>query len=133
MATRVLFRGLEAAAQYQLLHHHHLKSWDIAIEQLPNNLQEPCRASYLNEIDGKYRLPLLAQFQTLAEFSDPMGQRFRTEWPKMKSLFDAADHAVLGYGFESLKAERFHQLFETTMKLTGITTSDLPVFPTLKL
>ena len=133
MATRVLFRGLEAAAQYQLSHHHHMKSWDITIEQLPNNLQATYRASYLNEIDGKYRLPLLAQFQTLAELGDPMGQRFRNEWPKMKSLFDAADHAVLGYGFESLKAERFHQLFEITMKLTGIVASNLPVFPALKL
>ena len=132
-ATRVLIRGLEAAAQYHLSRGHQLKSWDIVIEQLPNNLQETCRASCLNEIDGKYRLPLLAQFQTLAEFGDPMGQRFRTEWPKMKSLFDAADHAVLGHGFESLKTERFHQLFEVTLKLTGIAASDLPTFPTLKL
>ena len=86
----------------------------------------------MNDIDGKYRLPLLAQFQALAGLGNPMGQRFSTEWPKMKSLFDAADHAVLGYGFESLKAERFHQLFEATLKLTGIAISDLPVFPTLK-
>ena len=95
-------------------------------------MQATCRICYKNDIDGKYRLPLLAQFKALAGFGDPMGQRFSTEWPKMKSLFDAADHAVLGYGFESLKAERFHQLFEATLKLTGIAISDLPVFPTLK-
>ena len=110
-----------------------MKSWDINIEQLPNDMQETCRQRYLNDIDGKYRLPLLAQFQTLSALGDPMGQRFTSEWPKMKSLFDAADHAILGYGFESLKAERFHQLFELTMKLTGTTVSDLPVFPSLKL
>ncbi len=133
IATRVLFRGLEAAAQYQLFHQYQLKSWDITIDKLPNYMQETCRTCYLNEIDGKYRFPLLAQFQALAGLGDPMGQRFKTEWPKMKSLFDAADHAVLGYGFESLKAERFHQLFELTMKLTGIVASDLPVFPALKL
>jgi CRISPR-associated protein (TIGR02710 family) len=132
MATRLLFRGLEAATQYQLFHHYQLKNWDITIEQLPEEMQATCRICYKNDIDGKYRLPLLAQFKALAGFGDPMGQRFSTEWPKMKSLFDAADHAVLGYGFESLKAERFHQLFEATLKLTGIAISDLPVFPTLK-
>ena len=77
--------------------------------------------------------PFWHNFRPWPGLDDPMGQRFQKEWPKIKSLFDAADHAVLGYGFESLKAERFHQLFETTIKLTGITSSDLPVFPTLKL
>ncbi len=132
MATRVLVRGLEAATQYQLFHHYQLKSWDITVEKLPKDMQSTCRTCYMNDIDGKYRLPLLAQFQALAGLGNPMGQRFTTDWPKMKSLFDAADHAVLGYGFESLKAERFHQLYELTMKLTGTTASDLPVFPTLK-
>jgi CRISPR-associated protein (TIGR02710 family) len=132
MATRVLLRGLEAAAQTQLSDRFKLKSWDIPIEQLPKDMQDICRTRYLNEIDGKYRLPLQAQFQALAGLDDPMGQRFVTEWPKIKSLFDAADHAVLGYGFEPLKAERFHQLYELTMKLTGTAASDLPVFPSLK-
>jgi hypothetical protein len=128
-----LLRGLEASAQSHLSQRYKLKSWDINIEQLPNDMQETSRQRYLNDIDGKYRLPLQAQFQTLSALGDPMGQRFTSEWPKMKSLFDAADHAILGYGFESLKAERFHQLFELTMKLTGTTVSDLPVFPSLKL
>jgi len=132
MATRVLLRGLEAAAQTQLSVRFKLKSWDITVEQLPKDLQDTCRTRYLNEIDGKYCLPLQAQFQALAGLGDPMGQRFTTEWPKMKSLFDAADHAVLGYGFEPLKAERFHQLYELTLKLTGTAASDLPIFPTLK-
>ncbi len=132
MATRVLLRALEAAAQCQLSANHRLKSWDITVEQLPQDMQDTCRNCYLNEIDGKYRLPFQAQFQALAGLGDPMGQRFTKEWPKTKSLFDAADHAVLGYGFESLKAERFHQLFELTLKLTGFAASDLPVFPSLK-
>ena len=132
MATRALFRGLEASAQYHLFKGYQIKSWDITVEQLPKELQSTCQTCYLNDIDGKYRLPLRAQFQALAGLGDPMGQRFTTDWPKMKSLFDAADHAVMGYGFESLKAERFHQLFELTLKLTGTVVTDLPVFPTLK-
>ncbi len=133
IATRVLVRALEAQAQTQLSDRHQLKSWDVHMDQLPAKIQETCRTRYLNDIDGKYRLPLFAQFEVLAELDDPLGQRFRTEWPKVKSLFDAADHAILGSGFESLKAERFHQLFNVTVKLTGIAISDLPIFPTLKL
>lgn len=132
MATRVLLRALEAVAQIQLSNRYKLKSWDITVEQLPKDMQDTCRRRYLNEIDGKYRLPFQAQFQALAGLGDSMGQHFMTDWPKMKSLFDAADHAILGYGFEALKAERFHQLFEQTMKLTGIAAVDLPVFPSLK-
>jgi hypothetical protein len=72
MATRVLLRGLEAAAQAQLSDRFKLKSWDITVEQLPKDLQDTCRTRYLNEIDGKYRLPLQAQFQALAGLGDPM-------------------------------------------------------------
>ena len=132
MATRVLLRALEADAQIQLSEQYKLKSWDITVEHLPQEMQDTCRSRYLNEIDGKYRLPFQAQFQALAGLGDPMGQHFVADWPKMKSLFDAADHAVLGYGFESLKSEQFHQLFERTVKLAGIAVSDLPAFPSLK-
>ena len=130
-ATHVLLRALEGFAQTRLFTHYHLKSWDVNLEQLPEDLRDTCRRQYLNEIDGKYCLPLQAQFQALAGLGDPMGQRFVTDWPKMKSLFDAADHALLGYGFEPIKPERFHQLYELVTKLSGVTPTDLPEFPSL--
>jgi hypothetical protein len=60
-----------------------------------------------------------------------MGQSFLREWPTMKPLLDAANHAVLGHGFESVKAERVQQLYDVVMKLTGIHDNSLPKFPTL--
>lgn len=130
-ATHVLLRALEAFAQSRLFTQYHLKSWDVNLEQLPEDLRDTCRRQYLNEIDGKYRLPLQAQFQALAALGDPMGQRFVTDWSKMKSLFDAADHALLGYGFEPIKPERFHQLYDLVIKLSGVAPTDLPEFPTM--
>ena len=62
-----------------------------------------------------------------------MGQAFLTQWAKMKPLLDAANHAVLGHGFEPVKAERFQQLYEIVIKLTGVSDSSLPKFPTLNL
>jgi CRISPR-associated protein (TIGR02710 family) len=130
-ATQVLLRALQGFAQSRLFTQHHLKSWDVNPEQLPEDLRDTCQRQYLNDIDGKYRLPLQAQFQALAGFGDPMGQRFITDWPKMKSLFDAADHALLGYGFEPIKPERFHQLYDRVMKLSGVAPTDLLEFPSL--
>lgn len=133
IGTRVLIRALEAFAQSQLFQQHRVKSWDVNPEQLPEALRDTCRSCFLNDVDGKYRLPLHAQFRVLAGLGDAMGQTFLAQWPKMKSLIDAADHAVLGQGFEPIKTERFHQLYDTVLKLSGIHEADLPKFPTMTL
>jgi CRISPR-associated protein (TIGR02710 family) len=132
-AITTLLRALEAFAQYQLFKHHRIKTWDVRPEQLPEALRESCRICYLDDVDGKYKLPLQAQFRALAGLGDQMGQAFLTQWAKMKPLLDAANHAVLGHGFEPVKAERFHQLYDIVVKLTGVSEASLPRFPTLNL
>jgi hypothetical protein len=62
-----------------------------------------------------------------------MGQAYVAQWPKMKPLLDAANQAVLGHGFEPVKSERFHQLYDLVIKLTGVNEVSLPRFPTLNL
>ncbi|GJL49478.1 MAG: hypothetical protein NPIRA01_07050 [Nitrospirales bacterium] len=133
IAIRVLLRGLTASAQARLFHTYQIKSWDVKLEQLPKSLQEICRNCYLNDVDGKHRLPFPAQFHVLAEHHDIMGKTFLSEWPKMKTLIDAADHAVLGQGFEPVKAERFHQLYDLVLKISAIHERDLPQFPPMAL
>ena len=49
---------------------HKIKSWDVSPDQLPRALQEICRTCYLEDIDGKYKLPLQAQFRVLAGLGD---------------------------------------------------------------
>jgi hypothetical protein len=128
-----VLRALEALAQHHLWKHHRIKSWDVQPEQLPQALQESCRACCLDDVDGKYRLPLLSQFRVLAGLGDTMGQAYLTQWAKMKPLLDAANHAVLGHGFEPIKAERFHQLYEIIAKIAAINDGSLPKFPVLAL
>jgi CRISPR-associated protein (TIGR02710 family) len=132
-AMVALIRAFEAFAQRQLFKAHKLKSWDVRPEQLPPALQDTCRASYLEDIDGKYKLPLQAQFRVLAGLGDPLGQAFLREWNIMKPLLDAANHAVLGHGFEPVKAERVQQLYDVALKLSGVAEASLPRFPTLAL
>ena len=48
-------------------------------------------------------------------------------------MLDAADHAVLGHGFEPVKPERFQQLLEIVVKLTNVQDVSLPKFPVLSL
>lgn len=132
-AMVAVLRALEAFAQRQLFKTHQIKSWDVRPEQLPHALQETCRTTYLEDIDGKYKLPLQAQFRALAGLGDPLGQRFLREWPTMKPLLDAANHAVLGHGFEAIKAERVQQLYDVVIKVTGVADAALPKFPVLHL
>ncbi len=132
-ATRVLLRALTASAQARLFHTHHIKSWDVRLEQLPHTLQESFLSGYLSHVDGKYQLPFHAQFRLLEELKDSMGLTFFTQWPQMKSLIDAADHAVLGQGTAPMKPERWHQLLEVVMKVSGVQDNDLPKFPTMTL
>ena len=133
LVMRTVLRALESAAQWALLKRHQIKSWDVRPEQLPDRVQATGRTGYVSEVDGKYKLPLHAQFQVLAERGDELGKAYLAQWPKMKPLFDAADHAVLGHGAEAIKPERCQQLFEMTMKLLGLTDSALPKFPVLAL
>lgn len=132
-AMVALVRALEAFAQVRLHKAHKMKSWDVSPEQLPQALQEMCRTCYLEDIDGKYKLPLQAQFRVLAGLGDQLGQTFLREWQKMKPLLDAANHAVLGHGFEPIKSERVQQLYDVIVRLTGVAESSLPKFPVLSL
>ncbi|MGQ0810778.1 MAG: TIGR02710 family CRISPR-associated CARF protein [Nitrospiraceae bacterium] len=132
-AMASLLRALEAFAQRQLFKQHKIRTWDVQPDHLPEALREICRTCYLDDVDGKYTLPLQSQFRALAGLGDQMGQTFLAQWPKMKPLLDAANQAVLGRGFEPVKPERFHQLYEIVIKLTGAGESSLPRFPVLNL
>ncbi|WP_447978495.1 TIGR02710 family CRISPR-associated CARF protein [Candidatus Nitrospira bockiana] len=132
-AMVALLRALEAFAQYRLWKHHKIKTWDVRPEQLPQALQETCRTCYLDDVDGKYKLPLISQFRALAGLGDTAGQAYLAQWAKMKPLLDAAHGGVLGHGFEPIKPERFHQLYDLVVRVTEIPDASLPKFPTLAL
>lgn len=132
-ATVTLLRALEAFAQHRLFKTYRIKSWDVQLEQLPAALQETCRTCYLDDVDGKYKLPFVSQFRALAGLGDSLGQAYLAQWVKLKPMLDAADHAVLGRGFEPIKPERYHQLHDIVVKLTGVSETALPKFPTLTL
>ena len=126
-----LVRALEAFAQQQLFKQYRIKTWDVQPEQLPQALQETCRSCWLEDLDGKYKLPVQGQFRALAGLGDQMGQAFLREWPTLKPLLDAANHAVLGHGFDPVKAERVQQLYDVVVKLSGVSEATLPKFPML--
>ena len=131
LATAV--RALEAFAQVQLFKQHKIKTNDVQPDQLPAAMQEACKMCCLDDIDGKYKLPLVMQFRALAGLGDQMGQNYLAQWPQMKPLLDTAHRSPLGHGFESATAERYHQLTAMIFKITGISDTALPKFPILSL
>ncbi|GIW55466.1 MAG: hypothetical protein KatS3mg082_1870 [Nitrospiraceae bacterium] len=68
-AMGALVRALEAFAQRQLFKQYKIKTWDVQPEQLPQALQETCRTCYLDDVDGKYKLPLQGQFRALPDWA----------------------------------------------------------------
>ena len=132
-ALQLLLRALEAYAQYHLWKQYRIKSWDVQVEQLPQDLQEACRSCYSSDVDGKFHLPLQAQFRALSGLGHPMGQTFVNEWTKLKTLWDAAHQSVLGHGFQTTKTDRFHQFYAAAIKLTNVTEPNLPAFPKMTL
>lgn len=133
VAILTVLRGLEVFAQHQLIKQFNVKTWDVQPEQLPQDLQEPCRISMKDDVDGKYKLSLPIQFRALAGLGDPMGQAFVTEWPKIITLLDTAYQSMLGHGFHNTKMERFQQLHALVLKLTKVEESSLPRFPSMTL
>ncbi len=133
LGLQLLLRALEAYAQHQLWTRYQIKSQDVRVDALPQALQDTCRACYANDVDGKFRLPLHAQLRTLAELGHPMGHTFVNEWARMKTLWDAAHHSVLGHGFQTLKADRFAQFHTWVIKLTNVPSHDIPTFPRMTL
>ncbi len=133
LAMLTILRGLEAFAQHQLVKQFNVKTWDVQVDQLPQDLQEPCRTCMLDDVDGKYKLALHAQFRALDGLGDPMGHTFVAEWTKIKTLWDSAYQSVLGHGFHTTKIERFHQLYTLVLKITKVNESSLPRFPTMTL
>jgi CRISPR-associated protein (TIGR02710 family) len=130
-AMRALVRALEAFAQQRLFKQHRIKTSDVQPEQLPEALRDTCLKCYLEDVDGKYVLPVQAQFRLLAALDDPIGHAFAKEWPAMKPLLNAANQAVLGRGAETVKAERVQQLLNVVGKLSNAGEASLPKFPTL--
>ncbi len=131
-AVATAVRALEGFAQVQLFKHK-IKTSDVQPDQLPAAMQEACKLCCLDDVDGKYKLPLVMQFRALAGLGDQMGQNYLAQWPQMKPLLDAAHRSPLGHGFESATAERYHQLLTMIVKVTGVTDSALPKFPLLSL
>lgn len=132
-AMRALLRALEAFAQFQLFKQYKIKSWDVQPEQLPQTLQVQCRNCFMDDVDGKYKLSFHAQFKVLAGLGSQVGHTYQANWMKMKPLLDAAGQSILGHGFEPLKPERYHQLYDIVMKLTGVSELSLPKYPLLRL
>ena len=131
-AVATALRALEGFAQVELFKHK-IKTSDVQPDQLPAAMQEACKLCCMDDVDGKYKLPLVMQFRALAGLGDQMGQNYLVQWPQMKPLLDAAHRSPLGHGYESATAERYHQLLAMIFKITGVTDSALPKFPLLSL
>jgi CRISPR-associated protein (TIGR02710 family) len=128
-----LYRALEVLAQIQLEKGHGIRSLDVRPEQLPESVREDYRRCLTSELDGKIKLSLYTAYHFLKGLGDPLGQTFFNLWPQIKLVLDVQHHSILAHGFESIKPERYKELFDLVMKLAGTRPESLPRFPQMEL
>jgi len=128
-----LYRALEVLAQIQLEKSHGIKPQDVRPEQLPESVREDHRRCSTSELDGKIKLALYSAYHLLKILGDPLGQTFFSLWPQIKLVLDVQHHSILAHGFESIKPERYKEMFDLTIKLSGARPEPLPRFPQMEM
>jgi CRISPR-associated protein (TIGR02710 family) len=127
-----LYRALEVLAQVQLDKAFKIKSHDVRPEQLPEGVREEYRRSFTSELDGRIKLPLYAAYNLLKLLGDSLGQNFFNLWPQIKLVLDVRHQSILAHGFENTKPERYQQLWDLVLKLSGVRPESLPRFPQME-
>lgn len=128
-----LYRAMEVLAQIQLEKGHGVKSQEVRPEQLPDSIREDYRRCMTSELDGRIKLSLYPAYHLLKALGDPLGQAFFNLWPQIKRVLDTQHHSILAHGFEPMKSERYNELFDLVLKLSGTRPESLPRFPQMEL
>ena len=88
-----------------------LLTGDLAIENLPAELQEPYRAQ--QERDGKIKLGLRASFDLLAELKHPVGLIWLEQKHRIIDQLTIRNNSLFAHGFQPITFQSWHALNST--------------------
>lgn len=115
-----LYRAIEAYAQIRLARHG-IKTPDVKEEQAPSGLPSGLGDAFVKA----YRL--------LQKADEPAAAAFFEHWPHLRLLLDHWNKSILAHGVESVKRERYEEMFKLVCKIGGVSEESLPRFPDLTL
>jgi CRISPR-associated protein (TIGR02710 family) len=122
-----VYRALEVLAQVGLFQKG-IRSSAVDPSKLPENLREEYVRRYTGETDGKIAIGVIPAFRLLKGMGDDLGERFESQWNNIRALLEARGGAVLGHGFGTVNPERYQQLFDVVLKISGRRIEEIPVF-----
>lgn len=127
-ATVRLLRALEVLAQARLAERG-FQFDRIDPDRLPASLKADFVQKYTSPLDGRIKLDLLGDYRLLKEVGDPLGIAFDQQWNALKIPLEARERSILGHGFTPMPAERYQQLWELVLKISGTPPEKGPQFP----
>lgn len=129
-----LYRAMEAIAQFRLESQYGIKTSDVKVKQIPASLKEDYKAKYVDENNGRIKIPLSASYRLLKELGDKYGKSFFQHYDKeLKIMLDVRNKSILAHGFYSVKEETFRNMYSVILKFTGISGEQIPEVPALML
>lgn len=126
-----LYRALEVLVQGRLFLKG-IRASAVEADQLPVSLRQEFSQKYTSEIDGKIKIGLQAGYRLLKEMGDELGLAFEKHWNNLKALLEARNQSILAHGFIPIKPERYHQMWDLMLKISGIQPEKLPQFPRME-
>ena len=127
-----LYRAMEAMAQFRLESHYGIKTSDVKTNQIPDSLKEDYKAKYVDDKNGRIKLPLSASYRLLKKLGDELGKSFFHHYDKeLKAILDVRNKSILAHGFNSVKEETFRRMYTVILNFTGISDEQIPKFPDL--
>lgn len=123
-----LYRAIEVYAQIGLASRG-IDISDVQADQLPQEIRQEFAGKYRDDIDNRIKLPLYGAYRILQLLKDPAGSIFFEHWPQMKLLLDSRNKSILVHGLESVKRERFEEMFKLVCKISSVAEESIPRFP----
>ncbi len=113
-----LQRALEVLAQAQLAERG-FQFDRVDPDRLPPSLKTEFYQKYTSPLDGRIKLDFLGAYRLLKEIGDPLGTAFDQQWNALKIPLEARERSILGHGFTPMPADRYQQLWELVLKISG--------------
>jgi CRISPR-associated protein (TIGR02710 family) len=126
-----LYRAFEVLAQVRLSQKG-IRTSSVDPARLPDSLKEEFIQKHTSELDGKIKVRAQEAYRLLKDMGDELGNSFDKQWSNLKLLLEARNNSILAHGFVSVKQERYQQMFDVVLKLSGKRLEELPRFPLME-
>ncbi|MFM1843431.1 MAG: hypothetical protein RLZZ490_2174, partial [Cyanobacteriota bacterium] len=109
-----LYRALELLAQTHLWLRYQVKTGDVDLEKLPENLRDQVRD--LKGRDGKIQLALRNSYELLKQWpADPLGALYQPAADRLFDQLQVRNYSILAHGLRPVTAADYEQRFQAVI------------------